>query len=152
MSKARTQLLVKHKITLKYNNSYQVFLLYFQECKSGYVARGSVCYKKMTKKPWKNATCPLGDEFMSVEDEDENNFINEQFVKSSKQSFWINARVCGYGKLCAQDFGALRYHNFCGPFPASGCVQMRYGKNRIWITKNCNIPSYYICKYSEYSY
>jgi hypothetical protein len=106
----------------------------------------------MTKNTWGDAVCPEGDKFMCPENEDENKFIYDTFVKSSRRSFWMNARVCGSGKLCAQNFGAVLYHNFDGQFPASGCVQMRYGKNGVWIVKNCGISSFFICKYSKYSY
>ena len=121
------------------------------ECKSGYIARGSLCYKMMTKSPWRHANCPEGNEFMSAEDEDENIFIYEKFVKPLRKSIWMNAYVCKKGKLCAKDFTTDLYHNFVGQFPANGCVEMRYGKNGMWMTEDCETSFSYICKYEKFS-
>ena len=84
---------------------------------------------------------------MSAENQDENQFIYEKFVKPSRRSFWLNARVCGAGKLCDQSFGTVFYHNFGSKLLNTGCVEMPYGKNGKWTAKNCKAASYYICKY-----
>lgn len=117
-------------------------------CKRGYLSRGKFCYKKMSKKPWKDAECPTGEQFVSPENEDEDNFIYTKFVVPWKQPFWINARVCGVNKLCRKDMSVVYYHNFLGRFPRSGCVEMAFGYNGKWSSVgNCGKESFYICEH-----
>ena len=105
----------------------------------------------MTRRPWQIARCNKGDTFVSAENEDENQFIYEKFVKTSHKSLWMNARVCGKGKLCNQNYGTVYYHNFIGTFPSKGCVEMLSGKNGKWVAKeNCKVPDYYVCKYGKH--
>ena len=105
----------------------------------------------MLKDKWNDAKCPEGEKFMSPENEDENKFIYDTFVKPSRRSFWMNARPCGE-KLCAQDYSPMIYHNFGGgPWPTSGCFTMRYGNNGVWTRKHCELNEFFICKYSEYT-
>ena len=131
-------------------NSHNLCRLYIEECKSGYIARGGLCYKMMTKRPWRDANCPEGNEFMSAEDEDENRFIYEKFVKPLRKSIWMNSRVCKKGKLCARDSTTHLYQNFVGQFPANGCVKMRYEENGMWVSESCEAVFSYVCKYGQY--
>ena len=125
-----------------------VFSVLFKECRPGYIARGDFCYKRMNKRPWVIARCRNnGEEFLSIENEKENQFIYEQFVKPSGRSFWINARSCGGDKLCNQDYGPVFYHNFVGKFNNARCVEMPNGRDGKWVVKNCRAASFYICKY-----
>ena len=106
----------------------------------------------MTRRPWQIARCSQGDTFVTAENEDENQFIYETFVKPSRTSLWMNARVCGKGKLCDQTFGTVYYHNFMGTFPSTGCVEMLFGKNGKWVAKDCRAPNIYVCKYGKYDH
>ena len=120
------------------------------DCKPGYISRGNLCYKKMGRRPWVVAKCRRGDVFVSAEDEDENKFIYDKFVKPSRQSFWMHARVCGNAKLCHQDYGPVFYNNVEGELPNSGCAQMVYGKEMKWVVKSCRAAAFYVCKYEKF--
>jgi hypothetical protein len=101
------------------------------------------------KRPWYIAKCPEGEQFVSAENENENQFIYETFVKPSQQSIWMQAIVCARGKLCDQDYGTVFYNNINGELPSKGCVQMAFGSGTKWVVKNCRTAAFYVCKYGE---
>ena len=103
----------------------------------------------MGRRPWVVAKCRGRDVFVSAEDEDENRFIYDNFVKRFRQSFWMHARVCGNALLCHQDYGPVFYNNVDGELPKSGCVQMVYGKEMKWVVKSCKAAAFYVCKYGK---
>ena len=125
------------------------------ECQGDDISRGNICYKKMFRRPWEVARCPEVDgeqtEFVSPETEDENAFIYKHFSEAFKRSLWMNARVCGTGKLCDQAFAKVFYHNFDGAFPTNGCAEMPDGKKGQWVAKSCSAALYYVCKYGKFS-
>ena len=86
---------------------------------------------------------------MSAEDEDENRVIYANFVQPSKESFWMNARVWGEGKLCNQRFGTVYYSNVGIHLPNIGCVEMPFGNGMKWAVKRCNSRFFYVCKYGK---
>mgnify|MGYP002803851178 FL=1 len=120
------------------------------DCKPGYKPHGNLCYKRMGRRPWAIAKCQRGDEFVSAENEDENRFIYDTFVKPSKKPFWMHARICGERKLCQQDYGPVFYNNVEGGLPSSGCVQLPYGKGMKWVVTSCKAIAFYVCKYEKF--
>jgi hypothetical protein len=102
------------------------------------------------KRPWYITECPEGEQFVSAENENENQFISETFVKPSQQSIWMQAIVCAGGKLCDQDYGPVFYSNIDGELPNTGCVQLPFGGGMKWLVKNCRDTAAYVCKYGQY--
>jgi hypothetical protein len=103
----------------------------------------------MGKRPWHIAKCPEGEQFVSAENENENQFIYESFVKPTRRAIWMQAIVCEDDKLCDQDYGPVFYNNIDGDFPGKGCVQMPFGSGMKWVVKSCRTAAFYLCKYGE---
>jgi hypothetical protein len=103
----------------------------------------------MGRRPWHIAKCEQGQQFVSAENENENKFLYETFVKPARKSLWMQAIVCAQGKLCHQDYGPVFYNNVDGDLPDSGCVEMPYGGEMKWVVKNCSAAAFYVCKYGK---